>query len=92
MSPFEQFIHSILTPGGIALLGALFGFLSFIAMQAWRIARYTQRTEEAITQMWTRADQTKWAYQLQVENDKLKVPIPDETPRPRWPKKGGAVA
>lgn len=84
MSPFEEFVHSILTPGGVALLGALFAFLSFIAVQAWRIARYTERTEKAIEQMWTRTDQIRYSYELMRMNDGFKSPVPDETPRPRW--------
>jgi len=90
--PTDNLIRDVLSPGGLTLLGSLFAFLTFIAVQAWRIARYTQRTERAIEQMWTRQEQTKFAYELERRNEGLRVPIPDETPRPRWPRQEQAQA
>lgn len=77
-------VGSLFTASGLAILTAITGAITFICVQAWRIARYTQRTEQRLEQMWTRREQIKFAYELERRNGGLSVPIPDETPRPSW--------
>lgn len=59
-------------------------FLTFIAINSWRIARYMQSIERIAENMWTRSDQTRFAFELKIQNEgiDLKVPVPSETPRP----------